>query len=84
MFDSLVRIFRSNTSSAQVAKNRLQLVLAQDRIGLSEETIEQLKYEIINVISKYFEVDHNSLEIEILNQDGKSALTVNTPVYRRA
>lgn len=76
----LRRLFQPDAPSASLAKNRLQLVLAKERIGLSEEKVNQLKIELCEVISKYFEIDVKSLEINIMNEDGHSALSVSTPV----
>ena len=80
MLDILSKLFGVKPRSASVAKNRLQLVLAQERLGLSEERLFQLKQELCSVISKYFEFDNQTLEIEILKREGHRALTVKTPL----
>lgn len=80
MFDKLRKLFDHSVGSAQTAKSRLQLVLARERVGLPESELTELKKELYQVISKYFEIDQTALEIEILNKDGQSALMVNTPV----
>ena len=49
--------------SAEVAKRRLQLVLAQDRTNISPETLNVLKDEMIGVISKYVEIDRARVEV---------------------
>lgn len=83
MLKTIKKIFSPQSGSAQTAKNRLQLVLARDRIGVQEANIDELKSDLYQVISKYFDIDPGSLEIEIFNQDGRSALTVNTTVNRQ-
>ena len=80
MFESLENFFKPKPRSAAVAKNRLQLQLTKERIGLSESQFSQLKQDLCNVLSKYFEIDDDSLVVDILRQDGKPALSVNTPV----
>ena len=80
MFEMLRKMFNQNSGSAQTAKNRLRLVLARERIGLPESQLSEMKVELYHVISKYFEIDQTTLEIEILNKNGQPALTVNTPV----
>ncbi|MGK5091971.1 cell division topological specificity factor MinE [Deltaproteobacteria bacterium TL4] len=80
MLNRLGRLFRSKPSSANVAKNRLKLVLAKERVGLSESQILQMKQELSFVISKYFEIDRDSLEVIIETIDGQPALNVKTPV----
>ncbi len=80
MFEKLSTIFHQNSGSAQTAKNRLRLVLARERVGLPENQLSELKGELCDVISKYFEIDQTALEIEIFNKNGQPALSVNTPV----
>ena len=80
MLNGLEKMFRFKPASAKAAKNRLQLVLAKERIGLSESQFTQLKEELCQVLSHYFEVDSRSLEIDIRTAEGQSALNVNTPI----
>ena len=53
----LFDMFKKNKASGSVAKDRLKLVLVSDRAGCSPEIMEALKNEIIQVISKYMEID---------------------------
>lgn len=78
MIRALENLFTKSTKSAKVAKNRLQLVIARDRVGIPEGKMAELKDDLYQVISKYFDLDPSSLEIEIFNKDGQPALTVNT------
>ena len=82
MFGRLESLFTKSTKSARVAKNRLQLIIARDRVGMSESKMTELKDDLYQVISKYFDLDPSSLEIEIFNKDGQHALTVNTTMSR--
>lgn len=68
--------------SGSVAKNRLQLVLVQDRVKLSPEVMEALKEEIIAVISKYVDIDQDGLEVTLTTGDKMDKLTANIPVRR--
>ncbi|HEX3021107.1 MAG TPA: cell division topological specificity factor MinE, partial [Lachnospiraceae bacterium] len=52
-------------ASGNVAKDRLKLVLVSDRANCSPEIMEQMKNDIIKVISKYVEIDVEKLDIEI-------------------
>lgn len=89
MFDFLKFINRQ-PASKDVAKERLRLVLIQDRgSNVDPKIIEQLKNDIIVVINKYLEVDEQALEIEFTKpepdceNDGKSfssALVANIPI----
>ena len=45
--------FFRRKSSGNVAKDRLKLVLVSDRANCSPELMEQIKNDIIRVLSKY-------------------------------
>lgn len=81
MFDVLMKIFGKNEKkSGQIAKERLQVVLIHDRLSVKPEVMEQLKNEIIAVISKYMAVNQNAMEISIANDEDSVALVANIPV----
>ena len=48
-----------------MAKDRLKLLLVSDRSNCSPETMELIKNDIIQVISKYMEIDPEGLDIQI-------------------
>lgn len=52
-------------ASKQAAKDRLKLVLMQDRASVSPDFFEMMKQEIIDVIKKYIEIDEDALEVEL-------------------
>mgnify|MGYP004469217771 CR=1 FL=1 len=73
-------------ASKQAAKDRLKLVLMQDRASVSPDFFEMMKKEIIDVIKKYIEIDEEALEVEItrglesgLDVEGP-ALCANIPI----
>jgi cell division topological specificity factor len=75
------RLFgRSEPKSGSVAKNRLQLVLVHDRVNLSPGEMNLLKDELIQVISKYVEIDQQGIEISLSNNNRQSRLTAHFPV----
>ena len=57
--------FFRKRSSGNMAKDRLKLVLVSDRSNCSPETMEMIKNDIIDVISKYMEIDTQGLDIQI-------------------
>jgi cell division topological specificity factor len=73
------KLFGKNLSNA-TAKNRLQMVLVQDRSGLSSQDMENFRADLLGVISKYFVLERKSLEIEWQRSDSSTALIINTPV----
>ena len=72
-------LFRKRESH-QIAKNRLQMVLIQDRSGLSSADMENFRSDLLGVISQYFVLERKNLEIEWQRHDGSTALIINTPV----
>ena len=54
---NIFNFLSGKSKSKEVAKNRLKVVLVQDKGGLSEEMLGKLQIEIMDVISKYIEID---------------------------
>ena len=81
MFDVLMKIFgKTEKKSGQIAKERLQVVLIHDRASVSPEVMEELKNDIIAVISKYMDVNKSGMEISLANDADSVALVANIPV----
>jgi cell division topological specificity factor len=79
--NALKRLFgRAEPSSRDIAKDRLRLVLVQDRVNLSAEKMNELKDDLIRVISKYVEIDRDGIEISLTQSARQSQLTANIPV----
>ena len=78
--------FFKRKSSGNVAKDRLKMVLVSDRSNCSPEIMEQIKNDIIHVLSKYVEIDLEGLDIKIeqTESDGGNglvpALFANIPI----
>lgn len=78
--------FFKRKSSGTVAKDRLKMVLVADRTNCSPDIMEQIKNDIITVISKYVEIDAEELDIKITQteMDGTAemvpALFANIPI----
>ena len=58
-------LFSRKSSSKDMAKDRLKLVLIHDRANCSPHVLEMLKSDIIKVISNYMEIDEKELDIQI-------------------
>jgi len=79
---SILDFFKKKNSS-NVAKDRLKLLLISDRVNCSPDVMEMIKNDMINVISKYMEIDREGIEIQInqTNNDGMiPALFANIPL----
>lgn len=66
-------------SSSSRAKERLQFILVHDRIHLSPELMEQMKQEILAVISKYVDVDSANVDIALQKRERDSLLVAEIP-----
>jgi cell division topological specificity factor len=71
-----------DADSKNVAKDRLRLVLVHDRSMLPPETLDALRAELIEVVSRYFEVDHATLSMGVHRYRECWALMVNLPLRR--
>jgi cell division topological specificity factor len=71
---------RARPTSREIAKNRLQLVLVQDRVNMSPQLLQTLKDELISVISKYVEIDEENMEVTFTQSRRQSRLTADIPV----
>ena len=71
---------RGSESSSDVARNRLRMVLIQDRIDLSPEKMDQMKREIWEVVSRYMVVDDDFMEFEVRRLDELIMLVSNIEV----
>ena len=76
----LDRVFGRETSSAKQAKERLKLVLVHDRIDLSPGVMEQLKDELIEVISRHIEIDPQAVRIEMSQEGREQRLIADIPL----
>ncbi len=69
---------RRDTKS--VAKERLKLILVQDRALLSPSLLNNMREEIINVISKYLDIQQSDISIQIQRESHKTILEAIIPV----
>lgn len=66
--------------SSEVARKRLKLALVCDSLEVSDEVLDNLREDLLNVISTYFEIDKKGFSLEIDKTDEYSALVMNTPI----
>lgn len=93
MFESIINFFKKigkqekeTVKSKDAAKERLHLVLMQDRANVSADFLDLMKQEIIEVIKKYIDVDENAIDVRLTNKtngdgtNGAPALYANIPI----
>ena len=80
MISFVHRLFSRTPDSRHIARERLQLVLAQDRSHIPPETLELLKDELITVISKHIEIDRAHVAVTISRTAEGNRLVANIPV----
>jgi cell division topological specificity factor len=79
MIDFLNKLFGRQTSGA-TAKERLRLVLMSDHLSLAPEMVESMKRDLIEVISRYVQVDRAKIDVHFENQDNALAMLANIPI----
>ncbi len=77
MFDWLERVLGQKQHSADQAKQRLKLVLIHDRTDLAPGQMEKMKNELLQVISKYIEIDPNSVNISMMQEGREQRLVAD-------
>ena len=94
MFENILNFFKKlgknenkeTSGSKTKAKERLHLVLMQDRANVSADFLEMMKQEIIDVIKKYIEVEENEIDVRLTNEvkedgtTGAPSLYANIPI----
>ncbi len=94
MFENIINFFKKigkkdknvSNNSKDTAKERLHLVLMQDRANVSVDFLELMKQEIIDVIKKYIDIDEAAIDVRLTNKEnedgtnGAPALYANIPI----
>ena len=93
MCESIMNFFKKMTKkeeqtlkSKDAAKERLHLVLMQDRANVSADFLDLMKQEIIEVIKKYIDIDESAMDVRLTNKEnddgsnGAPALYANIPI----
>lgn len=75
---------KKQNTTASVAKERLQIIVAHERGQRSQpDYLPQLQHEIIDVISKYVKIDREQVHVALDNQDDCSILELNITLPER-
>ena len=74
--------FFSSTGSKSMAKERLQIVLIHDRADISPEMLDNLRQDMIAVITRYMDIDTSKIEMDFDRANRSVAFVANIPVIR--
>lgn len=80
MFEGIARWLRKGRGSKNTGKIRLQHILVIDRTGVSPEILDALRDDMFLVISKYFVVKEDEVEMSLETDEESLALVANIPV----
>ena len=80
-FKKIMKTEPKQLASKDAAKERLHLVLMQDRANVSVDFLELMKQEIIDVIKKYIEIDEKSIDVRLTNQANEDGTTGAPSLY---
>lgn len=78
----LERLLGKQEKSKSVARDRLKLVIMHDRADIPGPMMEQMRTELLAVLSKYVEIDESELNVALEREDSTVALVANIPIRR--
>jgi len=75
----LLALFRRTPTSANVAKERLRIIVAQERSarGGGPDYLPLLRRELLEVIRKYVNVDPDAIQVHVEREDGQEVLELS-------
>jgi len=72
---------KQKNTSASVAKDRLQLILINERAhGHAPDYLPQLQKELVEVISKYVQINPDDIKVNLERQDSLEVLEVKVEI----
>jgi cell division topological specificity factor len=80
MDNFLEKLFSKEKKSKNTAKERLKLVLIHDRTDITPGQLENLKNELIDVISKYIKIEPNKVKINMTQEGKEHRLIADIPI----
>ncbi len=81
IIELLERLFgREHITSRSKVKQRLKFILAHDRAAISPQIFEQMRREIMQVVSKYVELEEENIEINLESDRDLTAVIASLPI----
>ena len=72
--------FRRKPTTGEIAADRLKFVLMHDRADITPEMMQHLRRDIVEVISRYMEVDSEGIDCNLSKDINVRAIEVSIPV----
>lgn len=72
-------LFTRKSKSSNIATQRLQLILTQDRFEVGEDSMKKLQFELTEVLAKYFEFTMNSVKMSLKREGNSYVLVADFP-----
>ncbi len=80
----LLALFKSKPSSASIAKERLRIIVAQERSTRgAPDFLPLLRRELLQVIHKYVNVDPEAIQVSLEREEGHEVLELSVALPER-
>ncbi|NLK62767.1 MAG: cell division topological specificity factor MinE [Fusobacteria bacterium] len=77
------KLFKKEEVSSSIAKNRLKVVITQDRTSFSPKILGLLKDDLMEVFSRYFELEKEDIHsIKLENEEDNLGLSISIPIKK--
>lgn len=73
------RLFGRQRKSSSIAKQRLKVVISQDRFNVDEESMRSLQVELMQVLSKHFDFQLDAVRMSLKQRGNSYVLTADFP-----
>lgn len=78
---------KNESTSKDIAKERLRLILVNDRADVSPKFLDIIKSELVDMVSDYMEIEEDGLEVKLTKVEDSSnnmipALVANVPIKK--
>jgi len=80
IWEFIINIFRKDTTSSDDARDRLKLVLRQDRVKITPEAMDEIRKDILQTISEYVEIEEENLQLNIAYNGNDTSIIASMPV----
>ena len=80
MLSRILDMIRGKPDSKTIAKDRLKLILIQDRTLVEPDILEMIRDDMMTVLTKYFDFEQSNVEMDLQRENETIAFIANVPV----